>query len=128
MNNIMKKFIAKYMLIAGGLLTLGSCSDFAEINTNPDAATSVSSEMLATNLILNVSANSSFLNPALLSKAISHTEFPNSLQYNNLGKQGFDGLVILTNVEKMINLAPEGGRRTLLPDLASLFAPGNFMT
>lgn len=107
----MKQFIAKYMLIAGGLLTLGSCSDFAEINTNPDAATVVSSEMLGTNLILNVAGNSSFLGPALLSKAISHTEFPNALQYNNLGKQGYEGLVILTNVEKMIALAPEGGLR-----------------
>ncbi len=122
----MKKFIAKYMLLAGGLLTLGSCSDFAELNTNPNAATAVSSEMLGTNLILNVAANSSFLNPALLSKAISHTEFPNSLQYNNLGKQGFDGLVILTNVEKMINLAPEGGLKNSFTGLGKFVRAWKF--
>lgn len=103
----MKKFIAKYMLAVGGLLTLNGCSDFQEINTNPNAATSVSPQMLATNLILNITSIS-YLDPALLSKAINHTEFPNSLQYNNLGKQEYSGLVVLTNVEKMIGLAPDG--------------------
>ena len=114
------------MLLAGGLLTLGSCSDFEQINTNPDAATAVSSEMLGTNLILDVAGNSSFLGPALLSKAISHTEFPNALQYNNLGKQGFEGLVILTNVEKMINLAPEGGLKNSFTGLGKFVRAWKF--
>jgi hypothetical protein len=122
----MKKSIIKYMLVAGGLLTLGSCADFEQINTNPNAATSVSSEMLATNLILDISRNSSFLNPALLSKGISHTEFPNGLQYNNLGKQGYEGLVILTNVEKMINLAPEGAMKNSFIGLGKLVRSWKF--
>ena len=122
----MKKFIAKYMLVSGGLLALGSCSDFAEINTNPNAATSVSSEMLATNLILNVAGNSGYLSGALLSKAISHTEFPNALQYNNLGKQSFEGLVSLTNVEKMISLAPEGGLKNSFTGLGKFVRAWKF--
>jgi hypothetical protein len=122
----MKKYLIKYMSFAAVLLTLESCSDFEQINTNPDAATSVSSEMLGTNLILNVASNSSFLNPALLSKGISHTEFPNSLQYNNLGKQDFDGLIVLTNVEKMINLAPEGGLRNSFTGLGKFVRAWKF--
>ncbi len=122
----MKKIIAKYMLIAGGLLTLGGCSDFAEINTNPNAATTVTSEMLGTNLILNVAANSSFLGPALLSKAISHTEFPNALQYNSLGKQSFEDLVVLTNVDKMINLAPEGAQKNSFTGLGKFVRAWRF--
>lgn len=103
----MKKLLTRYILIGGALLTVFGCSDFEKINTNPNAATSVTPEMLASNLILNITSYS-YLTPALLSKQINHTEFPNAWQYNSLGKQSFEGLVILTNVEKMINVAPEG--------------------
>ncbi len=109
----MKKNIKKYILLGAVFLGLGSCSHFDELNTNPDAATTVSSEMLATNLIYNITVSSidntkGFLQPFLLSKSLNYTEFAEAYQYNNLGKQGFGGLVVLTNVEKMINLSPEG--------------------
>ncbi|HEV7379735.1 MAG TPA: SusD/RagB family nutrient-binding outer membrane lipoprotein, partial [Dyadobacter sp.] len=121
----MKKFILKYTLAVAGLLTLGSCADFQEINTNPDAATTVSSEMLATNLILDVTSVS-YLDPALLAKQINHTEFPNSFQYNNLGKQDFSGMVVLTNVEKMISLAPEGGLKNSFTGLGKFVRAWRF--
>ena len=121
----MKKFISKYTWIGGLALTLGGCSDFEQINTNPNAATSVSPEMLATNLILNITA-SNFLNPALLAKQINHTEFPNAQQYNNVGKAGFDGLMVLTNVEKMIQLAPEGPARNSFTGLGKFVRSWRF--
>jgi len=121
----MKKFIAKFIPVVGVLFTLNSCADFEEINTNPNAATSVSSQMLATNLILNITSVS-YLDPALLSKAINHTEFPNSMQYNNLGKQEYSGLVVLTNVEKMISLAPEGGLKNAYTGLGKFVRAWRF--
>ncbi|MDQ6482047.1 SusD/RagB family nutrient-binding outer membrane lipoprotein [Dyadobacter sp. LHD-138] len=121
----MKKFIAKYMLVVGGLLTLNSCADFQEINTNPNAATSVSPQMLATNLILNITSVS-YLDPMLLSKAINHTEFPSSMQYNNLGKQEYSGFVVLTNVAKMINLAPEGAQKNAYTGLGKFVRAWRF--
>lgn len=108
----MKKTFVKYIIIGAVLVGFSGCSNFEEINTSPNATTSVSSQMLATNLILNVTSSAigdGFLNPVLLSKALNHTEFPNSWQYNTLGKQGFDGLVVLSYVQKMVDFAPEGG-------------------
>jgi len=103
----MKRLLTKYTLIGGLALASFGCSDFEQINTNPNAATAVTPEMLATRLILDITSYS-YLNPALLAKQINHTEFPNAWQYNNLGRQSFEGLVILTNVEKMIDATPEG--------------------
>ena len=43
----------KIYLFALSLLSLVSCGDFDEINTNPDTPTSVSPSFLATQIILN---------------------------------------------------------------------------
>jgi hypothetical protein len=108
--------ISKIKIYAIGfcsILFLNSCSDFEELNSNPDAATKVTAPMLATRLILNItesdiSSTKGFLQPFMLSKSIVYTEFDENYQYNFLGRGSLDGLTILTNVEKMIEASPEG--------------------
>lgn len=107
----MKTFSKKYIVFALTFLSLVGCSDFEEINTNPDAAVNASSAMLATNLILNITSSTiatqkGFLSPHFLSKSVIYTEFAEDLQYNYLGRTSFDGIITLTNVEKMIAYAP----------------------
>lgn len=105
----MKLTWKKYLLIVVAGLSLGSCSNFDEINTNPNAATKASSSMLATTLILDISRNAlGSISPMMNSKSIIRMEFPENAQYNYLGRASFDGLAVLNNVDKMIELAPEG--------------------
>lgn len=105
----MKLTWKKYILIVVAGLSLGSCSNFDEINTNPNAATKASSSMLATTLILDISRNAlGSISPMMNSKSIIRMEFPENAQYNYLGRASFDGLAVLNNVDKMIELAPEG--------------------
>jgi hypothetical protein len=107
----MKTLSKFYIALGVSALSLVGCSDFEELNTNPDAAVNTSSSMLATGLILNVTDNAissgkSFLSPHLLSKSVIYTEFPEDYQYNYLGRTNYDGMTALTNVEKMIAYAP----------------------
>ncbi|UBM60719.1 SusD/RagB family nutrient-binding outer membrane lipoprotein [Marinilongibacter aquaticus] len=95
------------------ILTLNSCSDFEEINTNPNAATKASSSMLATTLILDITKNEfSNLGAMMHDKSLIRMEFPEDEQYNYLGRASFDDLTVLNNVEKMIELAPENLKGT----------------
>lgn len=99
----------KYLLIGVVGLSMGSCSKFEEINTNPNAATKASAPMLATTLILDISKNSlGSIGSMMNGKSIIRMEFPENAQYNYLGRASFDGLTVLNNVEKMIALSPEG--------------------
>ncbi len=114
------------MIAVFSVLLLNSCSDFDELNSNPNAATKVTAQMLATRLILNItetdiSSTKGFLQPFLLGKTIVYTEFDENYQYNFLGRGSLDGLTILTNVEKMIESSPEG------PIKNSYTALGKFM-
>lgn len=104
----------RYILFGLSMLTLGSCSNFDEINSNPDAAVKATAPMLATTLILNITDNTissgkSFLSPHFLDKSVIYTEFAEDLQYNYLGRASFDGLPVLTNIEKMIAYSPADG-------------------
>lgn len=122
----MKMRIKILILAVFSLLTLNSCSDFEELNSNPNAATKVTAQMLASRLILNItesdiSNTKGFLQPFLLGKTIVYTEFDENYQYNLLGRGSLDGLVILTNVEKMIAASPEGAIKN------SYTALGKFM-
>ncbi|MEZ4905396.1 MAG: SusD/RagB family nutrient-binding outer membrane lipoprotein [Spirosomataceae bacterium] len=99
----------KYFLLLLAGFSLGSCSKFEEINTNPNAATKASAPLLATTLILDISKNSlGSISSMMNGKSIIRMEFPENAQYNYLGRASFDGLTVLSNVEKMIELAPEG--------------------
>lgn len=99
----------KYIVLGLTGLSLGSCSKFDDINTNPNAATKASAPMLATTLILDISKNSlGSISSMMNGKSIIRMEFPENAQYNYLGRASFDGLTVLNNVEKMVALSPEG--------------------
>lgn len=105
MKSNWKKYL--FLIVAG--LTLGSCSNFEEINTNPNAATKASAPLLATTLILDISKNAlGSISSMMNGKSIIRMEFPENAQYNYLGRASFDGLTVLNNVDKMIELSPEG--------------------
>ncbi|MDF7819974.1 SusD/RagB family nutrient-binding outer membrane lipoprotein [Runella sp. MFBS21] len=105
----MKFTLKKYFLIAVAGLSLGSCSNFDEINTNPNAATKASAPMLASTLILDITKNSlGSISSMMNGKSIIRMEFPENAQYNYLGRANFDGLAVLNNVDKMIELSPDG--------------------
>lgn len=107
MNYLNKSFIG-----IAALFLFMACDNFDEINTNPDAATSSSSAMLATRLILNItqqSGNKYFVYDNMVSKQLAWGEDAQSEQYNlfsrteNFGGSG--GFAILTNTIKMVELS-----------------------
>ncbi|MCW9706635.1 SusD/RagB family nutrient-binding outer membrane lipoprotein [Fodinibius salsisoli] len=108
----MKKQI--YCTFVGLLVTVllvSACSDFNSINTNPNAPTEVTSGMLATNLILDISEQSGtkgFLRDDMLAKYIAWNEKLEGYQYNEFGRDSFGGLLILNNVDQMVSFAPNG--------------------
>ena len=94
-------------ILSFGILC-SSCSKFDDFNTNPDASTRATSAMIATSLILNITkqgGNKYFVNDNMLSKQIAWGEAVQSYQYNFFGRTSFDGYTILTNCEKMVELA-----------------------
>lgn len=109
----MKRYTKNILPILIFLLSLTACQNFEELNTNPDLALTVSPDMLATTLILDVTrgelaTTKGFMQPFMLDKYILWTEFAQEMQYNKLGRAGFGSYVVLTNVDKMIQNSPEG--------------------
>jgi hypothetical protein len=103
----MKTNLLKYMLIlpALALLTPG-CKKFDEINSNPDKTGEVSSSILATGMILNItradiSTQKAFIQPFLLGKYITWGEGQENLQYNKINRADFGRLTLLRNIAPM---------------------------
>jgi hypothetical protein len=98
------------ILLSIGLLVvvfLSRCAKFDEINTNPNATVKVTSAMLATTLIQDITKQStqkSFMQPYMLAKYIIWTENVEGYQYNRFGRTGL-GYVVLNNVDKMVEFA-----------------------
>ena len=100
-------------IILGGLslLLMVGCDDFETVNTNPDASTTVTSAMLATGLLRNISTMNSgndknFIRDELLAKSLSWTEAQDiDLAFNLLGRGSFSPMSNLRNCEKMIEFA-----------------------
>lgn len=92
------------------LSMMTSCSNFDEINTNPNATDQVTSSMLASNLILSItrsdiSNQKSFMQPFLLGKYITWQEGQESYQYNRINRGSLSNLSRLRNVDPMISYA-----------------------
>ena len=71
------KRINKYISLLLVTTLLASCDKFDEINTNPDATTKVTSSLLATGLLLDItssSASKSFIYYDLLAKQMAWGE------------------------------------------------------
>ena len=85
-----------------------SCSKFDDINTNPDKPTQVTSPMLATKLILDISKQYSakwFLMNHVTNKYIAWGEGITDQQYNRFGRADYGSLLVLINAEKMVEVA-----------------------
>lgn len=106
----MKK-IYNYLIVA--LVAIGmlcSCSNFDDLNTNPDSPTTVTPEMLATKLILGTtkpSTSKAFFNSNFLMKQLAWGEGSVDYQYNKMGRSGFGGYTSLVNGVKMVELADD---------------------
>lgn len=86
-----------------------SCDKFDDINTNPDAATDVSSSLLATPMILNllttVDGASGFIAGNCLAKQMVWMEALDGYNYNVLGRTSFADYKTIFNVVKMVEAA-----------------------
>ncbi|MCW3467724.1 SusD/RagB family nutrient-binding outer membrane lipoprotein [Chitinophaga nivalis] len=113
------------------LLTAAGCSKFDEINTNPDKPVTVTSPMLATRLILDITRGDlgqtkSFMQHALLGKYISWSENQEANQYNKFGRISYSNLLVLNNVEKMISFAPDEKSRNTYKALGNFISAWKF--
>ncbi|TDE28220.1 MULTISPECIES: SusD/RagB family nutrient-binding outer membrane lipoprotein [Flavobacterium] len=109
------KFLRYALLVPIAAIMVTGCSNFDEINTNPNAATQVSSGMLATSMILSItrsdiSSTKTFIQPSLLGKYMTWNEGgPTDFQYNKLGRTNFNRITLLRNIKPMIDFAPNEG-------------------
>jgi hypothetical protein len=110
----MKK-LNKYILLGIYFLFffLVGCSQFEDINTNPDATTTVSASLLCTNVVLRTckynSEAKSYIGENALPKYIGYAnEGQLDAQYNKVGSSSFGAMTILPNIEQMV-LAAKGG-------------------
>lgn len=107
LHEIMKK-LSIYLVCAWMLISVGACTSFDELNTDPDATTKVSPEMIATNLILNIAKPSTakaFFNSSFLMKYMAWGEGSGDYQYNKFGRSGFGSYYKLISAQKMVELA-----------------------
>jgi hypothetical protein len=120
MSNFKKRKIMKNYILIPLLSTilLASCTDFGDLNTNPNVTTKVTSSMLATNMILDMMKTDNsdvlgkgYLYDDFLAKYLVLTELIDDRSYNRLSRVGFGSLTILNNASRMIEAAPEGNAR-----------------
>lgn len=106
----MKKLNIMVALFVSMLLN-SSCSDFDQVNTDRDTTTKVTSAMLATKLINDVTSahngnGKGFIFDDLLGKYLSWTEAQDiDLAFNLLGRTDYGSLSNLRNTDKMIEFA-----------------------
>lgn len=104
--------VLKYLLVSCVILSGVSCtSNFDDLNTNPDSATTVTSALLATPLLLDIMETggtaSGFISDNCLSKQMVWLEFMHDYNYNLLGRASIGGYKTLYNTIKMVELADE---------------------
>lgn len=103
------KHIVNLWIVGIVALCISSCdSKFDDINTNPDAPIVSTAEMEALHLILgitNLDSQKYFVYDNMYSKQIAWGEDAQNEQYNNFGRTDFESYTLLTNVQKMIELA-----------------------
>lgn len=113
----MKRILLKYMLVLPALVILiPGCKKFDDINSNPDKTGEVSSSILATGMILNmtrtdISTQKSFMQPYLLGKYLTWGEGQESFQYNKLTRADFGRLTQLRNIAPMEKYATSDALR-----------------
>lgn len=91
--------------------TIFGCSNFDELNNNPNTVETATSPLLATSIILDLvtpeTHGQNFVKEACLSKQMIWLEFLYDYNYNVLGRANFSGYWMLINAEKMKELSKE---------------------
>lgn len=106
--------LKKYIAITFIGLTCVSCGNFEEINTNQDSATKVNSSLLATGAIMGImkpTYGGGFTDSQFLPKYLGWGEGAGVNQYNDLGRDNFEGYVNLKNYRLMAELANEQDKK-----------------
>lgn len=105
------KSIFKY-IVPGvvSLLAAGGCSNFEDMNTNPDTTTKVSPALLCTSALTTMAKFSgdakAYLATAALPKYIAYAqEGQMAEQYNNIGRGSFDLFAVFPNLDDMVAFA-----------------------
>lgn len=104
----MKRYIYIGVTLIWGLLT--ACSNFDDLNIDPDAANKSTPAMLATEVLLDImqtSGNKYFVYDNMLSKQLAWGDGVESYQYNIFGRGSFSGYKALINCEKMLGFTHE---------------------
>lgn len=101
----------KYNLI-GIILSIAilfSCSNFDDINNNPNATNKVTPGMLASGLLIGMTKQNfeygSFISHNFMSKHALTAELIWETMYNKISRGGFDSYLSLTNVNQMVACA-----------------------
>lgn len=103
----------KILTLATATYMFGSCANFDEINTNPDASTQVSSKLLATSAIAGLvkpTMGAGYVDHMFISKYIAWGEGARGAQYNDFYRTGFGSYVNLTDYQLMADLASESDK------------------
>lgn len=104
----MKRIYSTFIALLAAAFLLGGCtSTFDGLNTNPDAPEDVTSSMLATKMILDMTQSASNWRNEFLVKRMVWGEQMDDGQYNRFGHGSFDGVKLLTNAQKMVEYAGE---------------------
>lgn len=102
----------KYILGLCCSLVLGGCSNFDDINTNPDSSTNVNSSLLATGAIAGIvkpsGTGKTFVTHLFIPKYLGWGESAVTGQYNDFGRTSFSDYTSLLDYQTMADLAPEG--------------------
>ncbi len=106
MNNIYKLFISASLILS----IITSCSNFDDINTNPNTSDKVPAGMIATELLISTlkdPGNKYFCYHNMMSKHIAWDESADEFQYNRLNNADYSIYGTLRNCEKMLESASE---------------------
>lgn len=98
-----------YIYLVSLILLGTACNKFDDINTNPNVASNVVPSLLATPLLLDLTATggtaSGFIEDNCLAKQMIWFEFLHNYNYNNIGRASLGGYKKLLNGVKMVEAA-----------------------
>jgi hypothetical protein len=101
----------KIITAIAGILILAGCSNFDEINTNPNTPTQVSASLLCTNIILSITKyqgtdSKEYISENALPKYVGYAnEGQLGTQYNFITNSSFNKMTILPDIDKMLEFA-----------------------
>lgn len=124
---IMKRMFISMLLI---VTVASSCSNFEDLNTNPDSTTKVTSEMLATEALkqtfISKGDAKAYIGRNALSKYVGMDRDIPSEQYNLISGCSFDSYTIIPNLDKMVEYALGTKYESAFKGLAAFIKAYNF--